>query len=156
MILRPHKFDQRVCSSSLGLPQTARSTGRSPPDPRDAPPSQTCSSITQRRAQAFGPISAALTTLAVAMPDAQIEHSEAEAPTLLCTIATGSTLDQALLEISEAASSGAAAVELRLDFYSDFNPAHPDAAIRSLVAACRGVGLQSIFTCRAAWEGCVA
>lgn len=66
---------------------------------------------------------------------------------LLCTSVTASTVEAALLDIEEANASGADVLELRLDFYTDFDAQRH---LRQLMSACK---LPFIVTYRPKWEG---
>ncbi|KAK9808396.1 hypothetical protein WJX73_000083 [Symbiochloris irregularis] len=85
--------------------------------------------------------------------DAESTEVAVSTETLFCTIATGSSLEEACSEISTARETGATAIELRLDFYKDLQVDTVDEAVQGLVASCRRAQLKSVFTCRAAWEG---
>ena len=92
-------------------------------------------------------------TRAVVMPDSLVQSCASDAATLLCTIATADTVDKAVGEVKTAGTSGATAVEIRLDFYRDLHLQNPAAQIQRLLDACREAGLASVFTCRPDWEG---
>ena len=92
---------------------------------------------------------------AVAAPQAPpLKESTGSNFTLLCTIATAATVQAACQEVAEAGSSGASAIELRLDHFGDFDVQQPDKQLQQLVAACKEARLVSIFTLRPHWEGC--
>lgn len=86
--------------------------------------------------------------------DAESTVPAAPSETLLCTIATADSVDGACSEVSRARETGATAVELRLDFYTDFLAKECDEALTKLIEGCRAAQLKSLFTCRASWEGC--
>lgn len=74
-------------------------------------------------------------------------------PTYLCTIATAAAVADACDEILQASQCGSTAVELRLDFYTDFNADQPERQLQSLLDACQAAELPCICTCRPHWEG---
>ena len=73
--------------------------------------------------------------------------SKDSAPALLCTSITAATVDGALETIQMAKNSGANILELRLDFYHDFEPVQH---LHKLMDACT---LPYIVTYRPQWEG---
>ena len=89
------------------------------------------------------------TRASAAMADVDMYPSEVvgNARAMICTSVTAGTVAEAMAEIVEACSSGADIIELRLDFYSDFQP---NVHLRSLLTACT---LPFIVTYRPKWEG---
>lgn len=67
---------------------------------------------------------------------------------MLCTSITASTVEEALSTIEAGNTSGADLLELRLDFYRDFDVQQH---LKLLMAACK---LPYIVTFRPDWEGC--
>lgn len=68
--------------------------------------------------------------------------------TLICTSIAGDTVAEALHTIKAANESGADLLELRLDFYKDFEA---EQHLKELLSAC---ALPKIVTFRPEWEGC--
>jgi 3-dehydroquinate dehydratase / shikimate dehydrogenase len=69
--------------------------------------------------------------------------------TMLCTSITAVSVSEALKEMVVANSCGADMLELRLDYYKDFEQSQH---LQQLMDACE---LPFIVTCRPEWEGCV-
>lgn len=86
-------------------------------------------------------------TLAPAGP----ANADSAHTTMLCASITADDVAGALDEIALARSCGADILELRLDFYADFEP---DRHLQALLDACGA--MPCIVTCRPAWEGCAS
>lgn len=67
---------------------------------------------------------------------------------LLCTSITGKSVEEAVAGIQKGNSSGADVLELRLDFYQNFNSVEQ---LEMLMKTCE---LPYIVTYRPSWEGC--
>jgi 3-dehydroquinate dehydratase type I len=74
------------------------------------------------------------------------EHDSSVA--LVCSSITADSVQSALHTIEKANVSGADVLELRLDFYQDFESQQH---LEQLMDACK---LPFIVTCRPTWEGC--
>ena len=67
---------------------------------------------------------------------------------LLCTSITASSVGAALDKLQQANTCGADCIELRLDFYKDFEAKQH---LQQLIQACKS---PCIVTYRPRWEGC--